>query len=329
MSRDLSWPLLRSSFLLFSISWRQWCGRVPQMLLLHPNRLVTSMKSLLFCSSPPLLKSLRRGRPLWGISASIRCESSQSNDLHDGVVSTASSIPLADGTCTSSVNSDGMSSQAIAPSAIPIELRSSSEPASDTSKREKTYGQKIRAAFYENERRRLPAILKQVEQILAEPEKEPYGEFRGLDIFRERSMHRGATVRSAKKKFSALIGKRHAMRHGHHKLRHMMNCHQLAPSIFGRNTDIFINVQQARIILNQFWCYGRSRVYEHLKHEEELRRQKRREMQKNGLAPPVRTWINTKELELEDFSRELKRKLNRDLESVESTNAPSSSYGTS
>lgn len=266
---------------------------------------------------------------MWGISASIRCEStSRSNDLHDGVVST-SSIPLADGTNTSSVNSDGVSSQAIASTATPIELRSSSEPAFGTSKREKTYGQKIRAAFYENERRRLPAILKQVEQILAEPEKEPYGEFRGLDIFRERSMHRGATVRSAKKKFSAMIGKRHAMRHGHHKLRHMMNCNQLAPSIFGRNTDIRINVQQARIILNQFWCYGRSRVYEHLKHEEELRRQKRREMQKKGLAPPVRTWINTKELELEDFSRELKTKLNREQESAESTNAPSSSCATS
>jgi len=184
--------------------------------------------------------------------------------------------------------------------------------------RERTYAQKIRDEFLERERKRLPGILRKVEKSLAEPEQDKYGEFRGLVIFRERSMPRGASIKSAKRQLSALISKRHALRHGFHRLTHMRKNNELGKSILGHETDQVLNVPQARIILNQFWCFGRSKMYEHLKREEDLRRQNR---QKQGLEQHTigngtllssigsRTKIDIRPHIVEDFARELRRRV--------------------
>lgn len=214
---------------------------------------------------------------------------------------------------------------AVGASASTIAPRPYSKPSSFPNfKREKTYAQKIRDEFYEKERKRLPEILKEVEQILENPEKDPYGEFRGLRTYHEESLHRGASIKSAKKKLSAMIGKRHALRHGYHKLRHMLKGNQLAKSILGRDTDQSINVPQARIILNQFWCYGRSKVYEHLMREEEIRRQTKLFLHQALEGPRIRR-IDCTNQQLHSFAQELKQKLPELMESGDNTNTSESS----
>jgi len=153
-------------------------------------------------------------------------------------------------------------------------------------------------------------MLRQVEKHLKEAEMDKYGEFRGLEIYRLKCMHRGASIKGARKKLVGFIGKRHALRHGFHKLRYMVNANNdLAKSIFGRDSNIIITVVQARVILSQFWCYGRSKIYEQLVREEELQRQ-------NGhLAPSPQQLIlrtrkvDVRDFQLQSFAQELKEKI--------------------
>lgn len=135
---------------------------------------------------------------------------------------------------------------------------------------ERTYAQKIRDEFYEKERKRLPSILRKVEKSLEEAEHDIHGEFRGLNIFRQTKLLRGTSTKSANLQICGLICKRHALRHGFHRLHQMLRNNELGKSILGQDTNQALSLAQARNILIQFWCYGRSTLYENIMREEDI-----------------------------------------------------------
>ena len=176
---------------------------------------------------------------------------------------------------------------------------------------ERTYAQKIRDEFYKNELLRLPGILQQVEERLTEAERDKYGEFRGLAIFREKRLPRNTSAKSAKLHLRSLITKRHALRHGFHKLHQMVRHNKLGKSIMGRETNQVLNVHEARDILIQFWCYGRSQLYEHLQQEEYLRGLNKDDSDGNVKPREIKflTKIDVRQQIADDFANELRRKI--------------------
>ena len=180
-----------------------------------------------------------------------------------------------------------------------------------TEARERTYAQKIRDEFYEKERKRLPGILRKVENALDEAEQDNYGEFRGLNNFRHTKLPRGTSAKSAKVQLGGLICKRHALRHGFHRLDQMLRNNELGKSIMGRDTNQALSLAQARRILIQFWCYGRSTLYENLKREEDLRQNSDQGSVDNHRPREAEflAKIDIRQQIADDFARELRLKI--------------------
>ena len=176
---------------------------------------------------------------------------------------------------------------------------------------ERTYAQKIRDEFYEKERKRLPSILRKVERALAEAEQDNYGEFRGLTIFQQTKLHRGTSARKARLQFCDLICKRHALRHGFHRLHQMLRNNELGKSIMGRDTNQALSLAQARNILIQFWCYGRSTLYENIMREEDVQQKSNKGTVDNRRHREVEflAKIDIRHQIADDFASELRLKI--------------------
>ena len=132
-------------------------------------------------------------------------------------------------------------------------------------------------------------LLAEVDELLAEPDKEPYGhKNRGRETFRLRMKEEAPVSIRGKKhkinlnvanaKLKTLIYQRHALQHGAKALTEF-NRQTLTKSFLGEGYGRRIPIKEARYILTELWRYGKSSRLEFYQKETDEYKERQRQIE--------------------------------------------------